>query len=606
MKKIILLTTLLLALNTIVYSIPAYPYPVVVTQPDGTQITIRLHGDEHFNYITSEDGFLIKKAEDGFFKFATIDRDGVITPSSFICRPIEQRTDSEKLYIQTVASKDNFQELIPKVWQSNISRRLSPVRSNSPKKMGGYVGGSKYLVILVGYSDLAFSHTREDFDKLLNEKGFNKNGAIGSASDYFSYSSDSQFVPEFDVKGPYTLSRPMKYYGEDSYSGDDKNILDMVSEACQMAVNDGVDLSQYDTNSDSYVDNICIFYAGYSTAEGGSSDAVWPHYWQFYTNQPTVGTKKLRDYIVMSELRGYSGSQMTGIGAFCHEFSHFLGLPDFYKTDRTGGSTLYNWDIMDGGCYNGPGNRGDVPCGYSSYERFFMDWLKPTLLADNGSYTVKPLGNQSSEAFILPQTSNATHNLNGRNPNPANFYMIENRKQSSFDYYLPAEGMLIWRVLYNENKWESNTPNNQTPYGMYIMAADQQLSQYNLSKDTYPQDGVTKLTLTSSTDSDWSKLISDITRDGDNVKFSFSDVIDNKFVIKIGSNNWLVESSADNGNYNAVVYNAAGQYILSKTFAKSIELSTESLEKGVYFVVVEDLNESLSSKQRFTSLPVLK
>ena len=40
---------------------------------------------------------------------------------------------------------------------------------------------------------------------MLNEEGFSRYGATGSARDYFMASSGGQFNPQFDVYGPVTL-----------------------------------------------------------------------------------------------------------------------------------------------------------------------------------------------------------------------------------------------------------------------------------------------------------------------------------------------------------------------------------------------------------------
>ena len=40
-------------------AVPADPTPGQVTQPDGTKLTVVLHGDEFFNYLTTEDGYSI-------------------------------------------------------------------------------------------------------------------------------------------------------------------------------------------------------------------------------------------------------------------------------------------------------------------------------------------------------------------------------------------------------------------------------------------------------------------------------------------------------------------------------------------------------------------
>lgn len=49
---------------------------------------------------------------------------------------------------------------------------------------------------------------------------------------------------------------------------------------------------------------------------------------------------------------------LNGIGLFCHEFSHTMGLPDLYPTVETSRVDNQNpeyWDLMDGGeyTYNG-------------------------------------------------------------------------------------------------------------------------------------------------------------------------------------------------------------------------------------------------------------
>ena len=62
----------LLFLSADLYAVPATPYPVEVTQPDGTTLTIRLHGDEHFRYNSTLDGFLIVKNQQNAFVYATV------------------------------------------------------------------------------------------------------------------------------------------------------------------------------------------------------------------------------------------------------------------------------------------------------------------------------------------------------------------------------------------------------------------------------------------------------------------------------------------------------------------------------------------------------
>ena len=49
-------------------AVRAYPYPVKVKQPDGSTLTILIHGDEFYHYITSTDGRTLTRHPDGFYR----------------------------------------------------------------------------------------------------------------------------------------------------------------------------------------------------------------------------------------------------------------------------------------------------------------------------------------------------------------------------------------------------------------------------------------------------------------------------------------------------------------------------------------------------------
>lgn len=79
---------------------------------------------------------------------------------------------------------------------------------------------------------------------------------------------------------------------------------------------------------------------------------------------------------------------INGIGLFCHEFSHTLGLPDIYPTN---GITDHNqspeyWDVMDMGNYQADGYQ---PIPYSPWEKSIVGWKQPTLLSDTEAKQIK-------------------------------------------------------------------------------------------------------------------------------------------------------------------------------------------------------------------------
>ncbi|MDR2684548.1 MAG: hypothetical protein LBB53_04105, partial [Prevotellaceae bacterium] len=279
MKKLYSLV-ILLYISILCYAIPAKPVPVKVVQPDGTELIIRLNGDENFHYITTEDGILIAKNAKNFYEYASMDEDGKIFPIKIIARQPQFRTGKEILFLKTLNSKISVENIALNIRNLRAEQKSSLMKissANSPAQSAAV--GEKGIAILVNFSDKAFvtPDANTAFCNMLNQTGYSKYNAIGSARDYFIASSDSLFQPTFDVYGPYTLPQNMTYYGSNDSYGNDKNPEQMVIDACILANAAGVDFSQYDTDGDGNVDNVFIFYAGYGEASGASSNTIWPH-----------------------------------------------------------------------------------------------------------------------------------------------------------------------------------------------------------------------------------------------------------------------------------------------------------------------------------------
>ena len=70
---------------------------------------------------------------------------------------------------------------------------------------------------------------------------------------------------------------------------------------------------------------------------------------------------------------------LCSIGTFCHEYSHTLGLTDYYDTDEggSGGVAKGMWNVtalMDGGNFN---DNGDTPPAYNALDREILGIGKP-------------------------------------------------------------------------------------------------------------------------------------------------------------------------------------------------------------------------------------
>ena len=406
-----------------VWAVPAKPIVKTLIQPDGSELKVRLVGDENGHYYITLEGNVVERDKDGWYVVGN-----------------GQQREGERLQMPR-----------KRVHSSTVDeQRRAPHQAE------------RGLVILVEFSDVSFSKTRQNFDDLLNKEGYNYNGATGSARDYFRDASNGQYVPEFDVYGPYRLDSVMSYYGQNDRSGLDMHPDQMVVDAVAKLASDSlvdINFADYDTDNDGYMDNLFVYYAGYGENEGAPENSVWPHAWEVYEEyvkgQLVYDGKQIKGYACTSELQGTSGVVMCGIGTFCHEFGHVLGLPDFYVTDYSSQhKTLGDWDIMDAGAYL---NGGNTPPTYSAHERFYLGWLTPEILNETGDFELEEL-QKSNKAYIV--TSTGEHNLDGGKPNPATYFLLENRQKTGWDRYLPGHGLMITKTIYNENNWYNNIPNN--------------------------------------------------------------------------------------------------------------------------------------------------
>ena len=334
----------------------------------------------------------------------------------------------------------------------------------------------KGLLILVNYADITFNEANNHlaFDSLANSDNYTHNGATGSCKAYFKAQSNGLYEPRFDVVGPINLPKTSAYYADNDASGNDRYVVDFVVDACMGADALGVDFSQYDNDNNGIVDFIYIIYAGYAESEGAGATTMWPHNWDlisalyygnstldgYYANSetdfklPSFDGKLVNAYACSNELRQANNTR-AGIGTICHEFSHVLGLPDYYLTTTSPvvqqRETPGAWSLMGYGNYL---NDGNTPPNYSVYDKYFLGWLKPEALTKTQTLEMPADG---TTTYML--ANNEKHVEEGAYRTDTAYY-IENRQQEGWDAYLPGHGMLIWRVIFNEEDWKNNSPND--------------------------------------------------------------------------------------------------------------------------------------------------
>ena len=480
------------------YAVLALPTSKTVIQKDMCQLEIFLRGDEHCHFYYTIDNIPVAESEDGSFYHVLI-RDNRIVLSNILAHEKDERNTDESEFI--IKHADEVRQFLSHFWaekmEASNSRRLTRSISNTSKNTLGeskkYKGEKKGLVILVNFANksMSMSNAQETFDKMFNEIGYNKNNAVGSVHDYFFDQSYGQFSLTFDVVGPVTVSNNYGYYGSNgtSLNGGDLKVDEMIVEACKLSDNQ-VNFANYDWDSDGEVDQVYVIYAGYGEASGGPKNTIWPHESHLEYQESGVLTLDgviINTYACSCELTGGSGTTLNGIGTACHEFSHCLGFPDLYDTGYSGGFGMSYWDIMSSGSHCGPKGHGEVPSGYSAYERQIAGWLElselnyPCVISDMPSIADEPV------AYVI-------YNDNHRDE----YFLLENRQNNNkwFSYvgtYEDCHGLLITHIDYSETAWKNNKVNSMPKHQrMTIIPADMSYgstytsedgSYYNLNKN---------------------------------------------------------------------------------------------------------------------------
>lgn len=480
LKKIILVSMLVLGSIQWCFAIPADPTPKKIHQIDGSYITVVLRGDEHSHLSFTEDGYpLYYNPQTHLYEYASL-QGNKIASSGIKAADKMARNAKAKTYLRQMNVGAIMTTFV------NQSRMLKAQRISAYKhlKINDFpsLGKQKTLVILLEFSDKSFtsvSNPHQFYTDMLNKRGFTySNGAMGSARDFYLTSSDGKFDPQFVVVGPVKLPKASTYYGSDDPTTDAK-MGEAVVEACKM-VDDSVDFSQYDADGDGYVDNIAFIYAGNGQADTNVSSYIWPHAANIETEWHKTlecDGKKIGHYFCSNELRyNLEGKNIpTGIGTVVHEFGHILGLPDLYDVSYSMFNFgVYYWDTMAAGSYN---NNMNTPPTFSSYERMVLGWLTP-----------ENLTGKTDSICVLPNLADCNRAYRISVPGkPSEYYMLENRQIKGWDQYVYGHGMLVWHIDEDSTCWANNAINtNMAHQHVDIVEADGIQSEATRTGDTYP------------------------------------------------------------------------------------------------------------------------
>jgi M6 family metalloprotease-like protein len=306
-------------------------------------------------------------------------------------------------------------------------------------------GVERLLVLLVDFPDRPARRPKSDFDRAI----FGGPDVERSLRGYFLEVSGGKL----DVSPGYLggcsqwlrLKKPLSYYGADDPSqpfpvGLDKGMVTLVKDALRTAVENGIKLSEYDSDGDGYIDHLMIVHAGEDQAEFDPfglypNDTIWSSSMSHEFGE-YGGVKAKYAMVVAEEPDRFA----LPIGTYCHEFMHSLGAPDLYDYGQDGDPVGY-WCIMGSGSWLGGAQTPAYP---SAYLRWDIDgdpsngrvgFIDAEEIRFGGSFSLdcaeSPVG---TRAYIL------------KIPGTKEFFILENRQRIGYDVGLPNSGILIWHV----------------------------------------------------------------------------------------------------------------------------------------------------------------
>ena len=301
-------------------------------------------------------------------------------------------------------------------------------------------GDRKILVVPIEFLDSTFD---EISLKRLNNTFFGESNQTGweSVSSFYEKSSYGKLKITGEVSSPLRLDQTVNTFSN-NYKKNSKNTktyTDFVLDAALEKLSTSIDLSQYDTNSDGYIDAVWLVYsAKYNRTD--SSSPFWA-YTTWETSPKTIDSEKgLKgclyswasiDFVTEKQypssfLFDSSNVENGDAHTYIHETGHMLGLDDYYSYDYS--SVERNYDTPVGGIDMMDMNIGD----HDSFSKYLLGWIDPLVITEeylkSNDYelTLNSLADTSStrnKAFLLPCNTENGIRYNG----------------TSFDEYLLIE-----------------------------------------------------------------------------------------------------------------------------------------------------------------------
>ena len=449
MKKILIITLSFLFFNSISFAAIANPEIMKEKQPDGTDINIKLCGDEFYSWYEDSDGYtIIKDTQTKAWSYAQKNSFGDLEPSKKIvgkAKPSNYNMskslkDDNKVF-RAKQNRAQFNNTLQKSLSSFASSEKSSL--SSQYQMEPAIGTKTNFVLLIQFKDLKFSDNppfisssestiMNGFYDLFNKTKYTKDGAVGSVKDYFYEVSYGKMEYKSVISPIITVNESyLEYAWNQGESLALSKVKEMIRNALKQLDEQGYDFKKIWPNSNK-PEGFSVIHAG-GGAESGNKNFIWSH--KSSIDPITLDGITFSDYHTEPAGRGRNGNEgLIRIGVVCHESLHFFGLPDLYDTTYlTGG--LGKFCIMASGEWNGSsGNRPAHPSAWCKYKLGLIDCQK----AVDGINSIGESAKDDSAFYIFKPSGFDIRE----------YFLMENRQSVGFDKDLPGSkrGLLIYHI----------------------------------------------------------------------------------------------------------------------------------------------------------------
>jgi immune inhibitor A len=316
-------------------------------------------------------------------------------------------------------------------------------------------GKLKIKVLLVDFPDRECSLPAEHYEDMLFSKD---TYPTGSMRDYYKEVSLGKVEVGGTVHGWLRMPNSYSYYTNNESGMNGKsyphNAQRLVEDAVTAALQKGIKFEKdLDKLNQGIVTALFIIHGGRGAEQmhpSISRKEIWSHKWNMRTPVQVGDNLSATIYLTVPH--------DCKVGVCAHELGHLaFQWQDFYDPNYAEDGKEWDgsgvWDLMAGGSYNGDGTRPAHPAGLHKLQH---RWIPVTTVKKSRSLTIKPYTAKSGRAYKIVS----------QRYSPMQYLVLENRRKSGFDFNLPGEGLLVWRI---DEREEMEAPERP---GMLLVQAD--------------------------------------------------------------------------------------------------------------------------------------